>query len=140
MQVYVLWHETVGEQPSSDDAQGREELALRGCVTATHVMHDLANGSNSAYRSWMPHIIVFIVPLFVSCRDSLWRFATASLESNGGRVKRVARSVVSWQPAGVYKRRSIFKKGRKSITFTQSSGKSACGAKQILDRVVLQED
>eukprot|EP00965_Chrysotila_dentata_P114041 3771024-Pleurochrysis_carterae.AAC.1 len=67
----------------------------------------------------MPHIIVYIIPLFVASRGNLWRFATVSLESRGGRVKRVARSVISWQPAGVYKRAISSKKGRRSAVFTQ---------------------
>eukprot|EP00965_Chrysotila_dentata_P218875 6190818-Pleurochrysis_carterae.AAC.1 len=116
---YVLWHQAIREQPSADDTQGREELALRCCITATRLMHDLENGSNSAHWSWMPHIVVYIVPLFVANRGNLWRFATAALESRGGRVKKVARSVISWQPAGVYKR-TISKKGKCSNLFVQS--------------------
>mmetsp|Transcript_23609 Transcript_23609/g.50868 ORF Transcript_23609/g.50868 Transcript_23609/m.50868 type:complete len:88 (-) Transcript_23609:334-597(-) len=52
----------------------------------------------------MPHIITCILPLFVAERDNLWRFSPAKLESRGGRVKRIARATVCWQPRGVYRR------------------------------------
>eukprot|EP00965_Chrysotila_dentata_P055477 1840593-Pleurochrysis_carterae.AAC.1 len=74
-------------------------------------MHALENGSNSAHKSWMPHIVAFILPLFIARLGNLWKYASGKLEARGGRVKRIARSVVCWQPRGVYKR--TIGKGRK---------------------------
>ena len=91
----------------------------------------------------MPHIISYILPLFVAQRGNLWRFSSAKLESRGGRVKRIARATVCWQPRGVYQR--TIKKTAKGGADASNAKVivqrvSGCGSKNILDRVVLTED
>lgn len=85
----------------------------------------------------MPHILAYILPLQVAKRGNLWRFSSAKLEARGGRVKKIARAVVSWQPKGVYKK--TVKKSRKGdasvsntrvITVSYKGG----GARNVLDR------
>ena len=106
------------------------------------VAHVMENASNSTHRSWMPPIIGFVIPLFVARLGNLWRFSSAKLESRGGRVKRIARTCVSWQPKGVYTR--TIKKKRNGDTSSSNTrtvqvkaGNNGC--KTVLDRVVLQE-
>ena len=85
----------------------------------------------------MAHIIAFILPQFVAKYGNLWRFSSAKLEARGGRVKRVARAVVSWQPQGVYKK--CIKKKRRDGVGTENTRvitvkHTGSGSKQLLDR------
>ena len=91
----------------------------------------------------MFHIISYILPFFIASRGNLWRYSSAKLESRGGRVKRVARAVVCWQPRGVYTR--TIKRSRKggaeaSNRKTIRVQNTNCGSKNILDRLVLAEN
>eukprot|EP00965_Chrysotila_dentata_P249229 6208792-Pleurochrysis_carterae.AAC.1 len=61
---YMRWHEAIRAEPETDDQTGREALALRCGVTAVECMDMLEDASNSTHKSWMPHIIIYIIPFF----------------------------------------------------------------------------
>eukprot|EP00965_Chrysotila_dentata_P009197 299623-Pleurochrysis_carterae.AAC.1 len=144
---YLVWHHAIRAEPETGDEAGRENLALSCGVAAVRAMHAFEDGFNSAHKSWMSHIIMYIIPLFVARFGSLWRYSTAKLESRrGGRMKRVMRSTISWQPTGDYQRTIKKRQGKRrkvvgdggNTTFWQKSGK--CGAQQVIEHVILQED
>ena len=169
---YMKWFKDIREEPESNSSEHKEALALKcaisgsaqlrscapgafapslvllpicavRCCTGVAIAHDIENGSNSTHKSWMFHIISYILPFFIASRGNLWRYSSAKLESRGGRVKRVARAVVCWQPRGVYTR--TIKRSRKggaeaSNRKTIRVQNTNCGSKNILDRLVLAEN
>ena len=148
MDAYVVWRGIIREallHPAE-----WEDAAFRAAVAAVALTSYFKDGSNDQARTWMFHIIIYILPLFIKLRGNLWPYSTAALEARGARLKRMGRLVICWrskQAAGAvtkfqYAKARKIRKGKKRIAPEEGAsrptfqrGYHSSGVQQLLERV-----
>ena len=94
----LLYAEWMKEWPSVSDDAVRNQRALdflRHAIDFSDVMKDV---SYKKHKSWYVFLTVWVVSRQIGQRGGdLWAYSTAPIESRGARMKRIARSCVSWR-------------------------------------------
>jgi|EP00966_Prymnesium_polylepis_P075009 hypothetical protein len=93
--LYVTCHEPFTERTP----EYRGERALAIAKAAARCNKATVAASVNKHKSWYFHLMLWVVPLQVGDVGDLWPFGTGPVEQRGARLKRIARSVVSWRPA-----------------------------------------
>lgn len=115
----------------------RTERALSLAKHAAACTEAMTALSVNKHKSWYFHLVTWVVPLQMAEVGDLWPFGTGPVEQRGARLKRLARSVVSWRPYhSGYKQSS---EDPSVQVFCKRRRYDSCAMMQLLRACVAQE-
>ena len=130
--LYEAW---MAEWSGTIDETVKQERALTFLHRAIDFSEAMKDVSYKKHKSWYVFLTVWVASRQIAERGDLWAYSTSPIESRGARMKRIARSCVSWRGPSMRCLDSEKSQGKASAPRPYES----CAMLQLLRSVVAQE-
>ena len=147
---YVRWHNT--NYINTPDEAGKATAALANALAAHDLVVAFKSAAQETGKTWIFHIILFILPRMIRLHGKPWPFSTAKLESRGKSMKDIVVHQSSGKPTSKVSE-TIFvsrparggdasKKAKSGINKTvfKRAGNSGNQMRTVLAKATLRED